>query len=289
MTSGGWNRLLPDMRVSKRPSARSKPGLAPTVHEPLRDEAHERAIEFRAEPGADGLRRSVSLPRFRLRALSHSGQVVLNLERQQRAGSARVAVDTLRMSLLGANPKANAVGLAPQTGVVSYFIGNDPKNWRSGIPTYGKVEYSQVYPGVDLVFYGNQRQLEYDFVVAPGADPGRIAWRIEGARASVDAEGNLALRTLQWPGRLQKPVLYQMDGDKRTSVEGSFAVAGNQVRFRLGTLRPFQGAGHRSRAQLRQLSCRERTPITSARRPDPASCKPARRRVSRWTARAARM
>src|ERR1019366_2082218 len=118
------------------------------------------------------------------------GQVVLNLERQQPASAAAkgqtpaaASVDTLSMSLIGANAQANAVGLAPPPGVVSYFIGNDPKNWRSGIPTYGKVGFPQIYPGVDLVFYGNQRQLEYDFVVAPGADPSRIAWRIDGARA----------------------------------------------------------------------------------------------------------
>jgi uncharacterized protein (TIGR03437 family) len=170
------------------------------------------------------------------------GKVVLNLERQQPAQAAAAgrtpeaaSVDTLRMSLIGANGKANAVGLAPQPGVVSYFIGNDPKRWRSGIPTYGKVNYAQIYPGVDLVFYGNQRQLEYDFVVAPGADPSRIAWRIEGARASVDAEGNLVLSASNGPASFKKPVLYQMDGDRKTSVEGSFAVAGNQVRFRLGS------------------------------------------------------
>ena len=170
------------------------------------------------------------------------GKVVLNLERQRPASAAATgrtpeaaSVDTLRMSLIGANPKPNAVGLDPQPGVVSYFIGNDPKNWRSGIPTYGKVEYSQVYPGVDLVFYGNQRQLEYDFVVAPGADPSRIAWRIDGARAGVDAEGNLALRAANGPASFKKPVLYQMDGDKKTRVEGWFAVAGNQIRFRLGS------------------------------------------------------
>ena len=170
------------------------------------------------------------------------GQVLLNLERQQPPSSTAkghtpgaASVDTLRMTLIGANPKANAVGLDLQPGVVSYFIGNDPKNWRSGIPTYGKVNYAQIYPGVDLVFYGNQRQLEYDFVVAPGADPSRIAWRIDGARASVDAEGNLVLRASNAPATFKKPVLYQMDGDNKTSVEGSFAVTGNQVRFHLGS------------------------------------------------------
>ena len=161
------------------------------------------------------------------------GQVVLNLERQQTPEAA--SVDTVRMSLIGANTKADAVGLARQPGVVSYFVGNDPKNWRSGIPTYGKVKYPQVYPGVDLVFYGNQLQLEYDFVVAPGADPSRIAWRIDGAGASVDAQGNLALSAPNGPSSFKKPVLYQLDGGKKTGVEGSFAVAGDEVRFRLGS------------------------------------------------------
>jgi uncharacterized protein (TIGR03437 family) len=170
------------------------------------------------------------------------GKVVLNLERQQAASAAATrqapqaaSVDTVRLSLIGANSQANAVGLNRQPGVVSYFIGNDPKNWRAGIPTYGKVEYPQVYPGVDLVFYGNQRQLEYDFVVSPGADPSRIAWRIDGARASVDAEGNLVLSAANGPASFKKPVLYQMDGDQKINVEGSFAVAGNQVRFQLGS------------------------------------------------------
>ena len=170
------------------------------------------------------------------------GKVVLNLERQQPASDAAkgqtpeaASVDTVRMSLIGANSKANAVGLARQIGVVSYLIGNDPKHWRSGIPTYGKVSYAQIYPGVDLVFYGNQRQLEYDFVVAPGADPSRIAWRIDGAGASVDAEGSLDLSAPNGLASFKKPVLYQMDAGKKTSVEGSFAVAGDQIRFRLGS------------------------------------------------------
>ena len=170
------------------------------------------------------------------------GAVVLNLERQHQAPVAGTAptpaaasIDTLRMGLIGANPNAHAEGLAPQPGVVSYFIGNDPAKWRTGIPTYGKVNYAQVYPGVDLVFYGNQRQLEYDFVVAPGADAGHIAWRIAGARAGVNAEGNLKLRTPNGPAGFKKPVVYQLDGDTKTSVEASFAVAGNEIRFRLGS------------------------------------------------------
>jgi len=166
------------------------------------------------------------------------GEVVVNLERQpspatgNRFGAA--PVDTLRVKLIGANGNVNAAGVDPQPGVVSYFIGNDPKKWHAGIPTYGKVRYAQVYPGVDLVFYGNQRQLEYDFVVAPGADPGAIAWQIGGARASIDAEGNLVLNADNGPARFKKPVLYQMDGDQKVSIEGSFIVTGDQVRFSTG-------------------------------------------------------
>ena len=168
------------------------------------------------------------------------GQVALNLERQQPARPAAdrppvpVAVDTVRMTLAGANSEAKVVGVGRQTGVVSYFIGNDPTHWRSGIPTYAKVSYIGVYPGVNLVFYGNQHRLEYDFVVAPGADPSVIAWSVDGARATLDSEGNLALRAANGPAIFQKPVLYQMDGSRKIAVDGAFSVAGNQIRFRLG-------------------------------------------------------
>jgi hypothetical protein len=170
------------------------------------------------------------------------GEVILNLEQQPVSsaipppGSKPMAgaVDTLSMKLLGANPDAAVVGVDPQSGVVSYLIGNDPKKWRSGIPTYGKVNYAQIYPGVDLVFYGNQRQLEYDFVVAPGADPSRIAWQIQGANAALDADGNLLLNAENGPASFKKPVVYQADGDKKIPIQGSYEVAGNQVRFRLG-------------------------------------------------------
>lgn len=158
------------------------------------------------------------------------GQIVLKLARQSPASE-----DTLRMSLVEANSKARAVGVARQTGVVSYFFGNDPKQWRTGIQTYGKVDYAEVYPGVDLVFYGNQRELEYDFVVAPGADPGRIAWRIDGARASIDAKGDLTLSAPNGLATFRKPVVYQLLGDRKVPVDGGFAAKGSEVRFRLGS------------------------------------------------------
>lgn len=97
----------------------------------------------------------------------------------------------VRMKLVGANPHAEVSGLEKLPGKSNYFIGNDPDKWRTNVPQYAKVRYENVYPGIDLVYYGtNQRQLEYDFVIAPGADPGRIRLRLEGANdLALDEKG----------------------------------------------------------------------------------------------------
>jgi hypothetical protein len=84
------------------------------------------------------------------------------------------AQDVLRMQLVGANPPAQPTGLDQLPGVSNYLIGNDPSQWHTNIPNFARVEYQNVYPGINLVYYDNQRQLEYDFVVAPGADPNNI-------------------------------------------------------------------------------------------------------------------
>ena len=84
------------------------------------------------------------------------------------------------MKLVGANPHATVSGVDELPGKSNFFIGNDPKKWRSNVPTYAKVKYEGVYSGIDLVYYGNQQQLEFDFVVAPGADPRRIGFDVRG-------------------------------------------------------------------------------------------------------------
>src|SRR5437764_2696641 len=129
--------------------------------------------------------------------------------------------DVLRMKLMGANRAAKVTALDELPGKTNYFIGNDPKKWRTGVPTYGKVKYEGVYPGVDLVYYGNQRQLEYDFVVAPGADPKTITLAV-GAGLSphdhsgsvkpplrIDASGDLVVEAEGGEVRFHKPVVYQ--------------------------------------------------------------------------------
>jgi hypothetical protein len=149
----------------------------------------------------------------------------------------------LRMRVLGGDPSAQAEELNELEGKVNYFIGSDPTQWRQNIPTYGRVRYRDVYPGIDLVYYGNQRQLEYDFNVAPGEDAGAIKLRFEGAdKVSVDTNGDLLVALGEMILRQPKPIVYQeVDGERRP-VDGGYAVNGNgQVGFDIGeydTARP---------------------------------------------------
>jgi hypothetical protein len=120
----------------------------------------------------------------------------------------------LRMQLAGANPSAKVAGVDELPGKSNYFHGNDPQKWRANVSNYGKVRYEQVYPGIDLLYYGNQRQLEYDFVVAPGADPGAIKLAIQGAeKLGIDDKGNLVVRLSTGEVLLHKPVAYQRTTD----------------------------------------------------------------------------
>jgi hypothetical protein len=135
----------------------------------------------------------------------------------------------LRMGLEGANLKAKISGVNPLPGKVNYFLGNKPERWRTNIPTYSQVKYEQVYPGVDLVFYGNQRNLEYDFEVAPGSDPKAITLALKGAkRLSIDSKGNLILSVADGQVIFQKPVLYQNVRGQRKQIEGGYSLAGKQ-------------------------------------------------------------
>jgi hypothetical protein len=132
----------------------------------------------------------------------------------------------VRMKLVGANPKAEVVGLEQLPGKVNYFIGNDPKKWRTNIPTYAKVQYQAVYPRVNLVYYGNQRQLEYDFVISPGADPSTIKLAFEGGeKIEIDAQGDLILHTTLGDLRLHKPLVYQVVGGIRKEVSAAYVLS----------------------------------------------------------------
>src|SRR5271154_1385081 len=157
--------------------------------------------------------------------------------------------DVVRMQLAGANPGLRVAGEEPLPGTANYFIGNDPAKWHTSVPTYAKVKYAEVYPGVDLVYYGNQRQLEYDFVVAPGVDPKEVKLHFVGAKLSLNADGDLMVAGKNGEIAFHKPVVYQVKSGQvksgqqtsespsdRERVDGSFTLlAGNTVRFRLGS------------------------------------------------------
>ncbi|MGH7480090.1 MAG: SBBP repeat-containing protein [Candidatus Methylomirabilales bacterium] len=131
----------------------------------------------------------------------------------------------VRMKLVGANADAKLRGLDELPGKSNYFIGNDPKKWRTNIPHYGKVRYREAYPGIDLVFYGNPRQLEYDFVIAPGADPNDITLAFEGVdRLEIDNEGNLILHIAGGHLIQRTPAIYQEVNGARQAVTGHYVL-----------------------------------------------------------------
>ena len=135
----------------------------------------------------------------------------------------------LQATLLGGNAAANVTGLERLQTTTNYFIGNDPRKWQTNIPNYAKVKYSSVYPGVDLVFYGNQNLLEYDFIVSPGADANSIALGFAGITdLRVDEKGDLLLRTDAREIRQSKPIVYQQINGARRMIPASYLVKDKQ-------------------------------------------------------------
>ena len=131
---------------------------------------------------------------------------------------------------------ARVSGVDELPGKVNYFIGADPKQWRTNISTFRQVKYESVYPGIDLVYYGNQQQLEYDFTVAPGANPNTIRLQLEGARrARINARGDLVLSTEGGEVTWQKPISYQYINGRKRLIASEYVVhRRNEVGFRLG-------------------------------------------------------
>lgn len=141
----------------------------------------------------------------------------------------------LRLRMIGANADPRVEGQDELPGKVNYLIGNDPEKWRRNIQVYRKVYYTDVYPGVDIVYYGNQRELEYDFIVAPGANPKVIKFSVEGAkRIRLDQKGNLVLALSHGEVQLNKPFIYQLGDDgSRREVKGSYVINGKVISFKV--------------------------------------------------------
>jgi hypothetical protein len=152
------------------------------------------------------------------------------------AGDREALTTALRMKLVGADESARVTGIEELPGKSNYLIGDDPKKWRTNIRTYSKVKCEQVYKGIDVVYYGNRQQLEYDLIVAPGADfkPARISFT--GAkRIRTDSRGDLVLETESGEIRQASPVAYQETIEGRKPVAARYVIAGNrEVGFSVG-------------------------------------------------------
>jgi uncharacterized protein (TIGR03437 family) len=136
----------------------------------------------------------------------------------------------------GANHRVFPRLAEPLPGKSNYFLGNDPSKWRVNVPEYAKLIYPQVYPGIDLVYYGTGRQLEYDFVVAPGGQPSQIRMHFSGIRSMrIDKSGDLVLKVESGELRHKLPEIYQTVGGKRVGVTGKFHLTGpREVGFEIG-------------------------------------------------------
>src|SRR6185436_5455327 len=142
----------------------------------------------------------------------------------------------IRMALLQANRPRAIEGLEPLSGKSNYFMGPDRSTWYTGISTYAKVRYASVYPGIDLVYHGNQKQLEYDFVVAPNADPSAIRMTFSGAQEiKLDQDGDLVIRVDEVTLRQHRSIAYQELNGIRREVASEYIVNSEGViTFKLG-------------------------------------------------------
>ncbi|HET6974899.1 MAG TPA: SBBP repeat-containing protein [Pyrinomonadaceae bacterium] len=169
-------------------------------------------------------------------------EAVLSVQKPRPAQSDKSTPDAnvregtvLRLTMLGANNTPEIEGEDELPGKVNYFVGNDEAKWRRNISTYRKVHIKDAYPGIDVVYYGKQRELEYDFVIAAGANPKLIRFRVEGAeKLRLDKTGGLVLDLKYGEVTLNKPVIYQLDENgNRREVKGAYVINGTEVRFKV--------------------------------------------------------
>ncbi len=144
--------------------------------------------------------------------------------------------EALAMKVVGASPAQTMTGKFELPGKSSYFLGSDPKRWHTNIPNFEKVEYENIYPGIDLVYHGIGGQLEYDFVVHPGAQPKAIRIQFTGAeRVTLNPRGELEVEAKSGKLCFHKPVAYQPDGERRRNVDVHYVLkCKHRVGFVLG-------------------------------------------------------
>lgn len=156
----------------------------------------------------------------------NQNRAVFPLQKRTMAPVTRSNPDVLTLELLGSNSAAQGEALNQQPGKHNYFIGNDPAKWRVDVPTFEKVNFREVYNGVDLVYYGNQRELEYDFIVTANADPAQIRWGVSSkSKVRIDSDGQLIVQTNGSEVMMKKPVAYQTINGERRGVAADYVLS----------------------------------------------------------------
>jgi Beta-propeller repeat len=146
------------------------------------------------------------------------------------------SVATIHMALVGSAPARGVVGEDELPGKANYFVGHDPGQWHRDVPTFAKVRYSRVYPGIDVVYYGNQGRLEYDFIVSPGADPSAIVLGLSGAAAEINKDGDLVLALAGATTSMRRPYIYQDVAGKQHAIAGGYVKRPDgRIGFSLGS------------------------------------------------------
>ncbi len=152
----------------------------------------------------------------------------VELPRAKKVPQPRVAPAVVRMQFVNANPAPSIEVSEQQPGKSNYFIGNDPAKWRTNVPHYGRVQYHNVWPGVDVAYYGNQRNLEYDFVVSPGADLSHIRLKFVGVQGMyLNRDGDLRLKLPGGQLLAKLPNVYQQTSVGRKQVLGHYQILAN--------------------------------------------------------------
>ncbi len=215
--------------------------ISSTVHPSLLEDYGRSSLAFEVNQG-----QTDSSVKFLSRGVGYSlflttGEAVVVLRRPTADTRSRTAESpnpdstpeaqsfaVMRMRFVGANPAPRIEGSKQLSSRTNYLIGNDPKRWRSNIPTYAQVRYQEVYPGVSVLYYGTQGRLEYDLLIDPGVDPKVIELDCQGAnKVKIDDQGNLRLLIAGGEVLLGKPRIYQMSPGspgQRKSIAGGYAL-----------------------------------------------------------------
>ncbi len=228
--------LLLLLFTSLVPVYAASPDLSTVNHKQLVEDYGKLPLSFDANQGqADGQVKFLSRGSgYGFYLTSRGALLALQSPKSQGGGQAKSTV--LRMGLIGGNANAVISGVARLPGTSNYFIGSNPERWHTNVPTFAAVKYAGVYQGVDLVYHGSQRQLEYDFVLAAAARPEHIQLNFDGAKTiSIDQSGNLRITFGDRNVVMHAPVAYQeSDGRRRLVAAGYVLHSRTRIGFRLG-------------------------------------------------------